>query len=200
MGSSRDMVGKAGELYAEVGARLLERAVQIGITAGVQAALEEMEAEKQRQKTGRYDRRLRKTRLLLKRYRVLQKHVQGAVFDGRLVRESAVDILDGLDEVAYDEDLYIESIKRSQQRTMIILRHIDQMLRYYRIDCEESGIPEAMRRYREIMALYIEEPRRSATEIGAQEQVATRTVWKDVRAAIPPLSALIFGIDSLRAE
>lgn len=198
MSTSRDAMGIAGSIYAGISARILEQAVQIGTEAGVKAALAEIEAEKQRQRTGRYDRRLRNTRLLLKNYRLLKKHVRGAVFDAQTVKESAVDILDGLDEVAYDQDLYIESIKRSQQRTMILLRHIDQMLRYYRIDCEESGVPEATRRYREIMAIYIEEPRRSAAEIGAQEQVATRTVWKDVRAAIPPLSALIFGVDSLR--
>ena len=192
-------LGESGQAYVTISARIMELALQHGIEAGLKSALEYMEKERKEQRKGRYDRRLRNTRLLLKNYRTFKDHVAGAVFNTKQIRENAIDILDGLDDTYFSDDsLYIESIKKSQQRTMIILKHIDQMLRYYQIDSERSDKEEEMRRYRIIMATYIDDERRSAEEIAYLENVEKRTVYKDITAAIKPLSALIFGIDSLK--
>jgi len=196
--NSKESMGIAGMNFACLSTRVLEIAIQKGVEAGTKAAMDYLIEEKKAQRKGRYDRRLRNTRLLLKNYRALKKHVQGAVFNAKQAKESAIDILDGLDEYCFDDNLYIESIKRSQQRTFIILQHIDEMLKYFRIYCEQSGREEEMRWYRIIMKTYIDEERKTAEQIAEEEHIERRTVYKNINAAIKPLSALIFGIDSLK--
>lgn len=195
---STDGTGAAGELYASISARVMEKAVQQGIQAGVAAAMDYIEAERQRTKKGRQDRRLHNTRLLLKNYRLLKRHTKGAIFNASQVKERAIDILDGLDDYDMSDNLYIESIKKSQERTLIILAHIDQMLELYKAYCYNGGNEEDVRRYGVIMATYINEPKKSALDIAGTFDIDRRTVFKDISAAINPLTALLFGIDSLK--
>jgi len=195
---SKESMGIVGESFVCLSTRVMELAIQRGIETGTKAAMDYLIEEKKAQQKGRYDRRLRNTRLLLKNYRAFKKHVQGAVFNAQKAKESAIDILDSLDDFTFDDDLYIESIKRSQQRTMIIMRHIDEMLKYYRIACEQSGREDEMRCYRIIMATYINDERKTAEEIAETENIERRTVYKNINAAIKPLSALIFGVDSIK--
>lgn len=187
-----------------VGAKMMDaalaRAVEQGVQIGVKAAMDYLAEEKQKAKRSRCDRRLHNTRLLLKNYRLFRKHAEGAVFNARQAKESAVDILDGLDDAALSDGAYVEGIKKSQQRTVIILRHIDEMLRYWRVICEQSGKPEDMRRYRVITALYIDQERLRAEDIAEREGIEPRTIYKDVSTAVKPLSALIFGIDGTNME
>jgi hypothetical protein len=184
--------------YIAMGSRIMEIAVQRGTEAGIKAAMDYLTEERKQLKKGRYDRRLRNTRLLLKNYRSFRNYAKNAVYKASQLKENAVDILDGLDEYSFDDSLYIESIKKSQQRTLIILNHIDEMLRYYKIDCEQSGKDEELRRYRIIVAYYINEQRKSAEQIAEDEHIERRTLYKDINMALKPLSALIFGIDSMK--
>lgn len=170
----------------------------LAIKIGVKAAIEYIADEKKKARTSRYDRRLHNTRLLLKNYRSLKEHAQGAVFDGK--RANAIDILDDLNSTFLDDGAYVDGIKKSQQRTAVVIKHIDEMLHFYRISCEQSDKPEDMRRYRVIRAMYIDEPRVSAAKIAEKEKIEHRTIYKDINAAIKPLSALIFGIDGLNIE
>jgi len=195
--NSKEMgVGTAN--YIAMGSRIMEIAVQRGTEAGIKAAMDYLTEERKQLKKGRYDRRLRNTRLLLKNYRSFRNYAKNAVYKASQLKENAVDILDGLDEYSFDDSLYIESIKKSQQRTLIILNHIDEMLRYYKIDCEQSGKDEELRRYRIIVAYYINEQRKSAEQIAEDEHIERRTLYKDINMALKPLSALIFGIDSMK--
>lgn len=200
---SKESAGIVAGQIAIIGTRMLDIAIQKGVAAGVQAAADRMEEERKRERKGRYDRRLHNTRLLLKSYRALKYHALGAVSTGAQangIRENAVDILDSLDDERIDDTLYIESIKRSQQRTQIIIEHIDEMVRYWRIDCEQSGKEEAMRRYRIIWDTYLGDDPATAEELAERENIERRTVYKDIKAAMRPLSALIFGIDGIRQE
>lgn len=195
--NSKEMgIGAAN--YIAMGSRIMEIAVQRGTEAGIKAAMDYLAEEKKQLKKGRYDRRLRNTRLLLKNYRSFRNYAKNAVYKASQLKENAVDILDGLDEYSFDDSLYIESIKKSQQRTLIILNHIDEMLRYYKIDCEQSGKDEELRRYRIIVAYYINEQRKSAEQIAEDEHIERRTLYKDINIALKPLAALIFGIDSMK--
>ncbi len=195
---SKESMGIVGANFACLSTRVMELAIQRGIETGTKAAMDYLTEEKKTQQKGRYDRRLRNTRLLLKNYRVFKHHAQGAVFNAKKAKENAVDILDGLDDFAFDDGLYIESIKRSQQRTIIIIRHIDEMLKYYRIACEQSGREDEMRCYRIIMATYIDDEKKTAEEIAEAENIERRTVYKNINTAIKPISALIFGVDSIK--
>ena len=197
---STDNTGATGFLYACISSRVMEQAIQRGIDAGVKAAMEHIRTEREKERKSRQDRRLHNTRLLLKNYRLLKEHTKGAIFRANQARVRAVDILDGLNDYEMDDGLYIESIKKSQQRTLIILAHIDQMLELYKAYCYNSGNPENIRRYDVVMATYIDEPKKSALEIAGTFGIEKRTVYKDIKAAANPLTALLFGIDSLRME
>ena len=205
--NSRESPGIAAGQIAVVGVRMLDIAIEKGIAAGVKAATDRIEEERKKERKGRYDRRLHNTRLLLKNYRVLKHHALDAVHTGaranEVISENAVDILDDLESMGFrkvDDRLYIESIKRSQQRTRIIIEHIDEMLRYWRIDCEQSGREEALRRYRIVVDTYISDDQMTAEELAQREHIEKRTVYKDIKAAMRPLSALIFGIDGIKQE
>ena len=205
--NSRESPGIVAGQIAVVGVRMLDIAIEKGVAAGVKAATDRIEEERKKERKGRYDRRLHNTRLLLKNYRVLKHHALDAVHTGaranEVISENAVDILDDLESMGFrkvDDRLYIESIKRSQQRTRIIIEHIDEMLRYWRIDCEQSGREEALRRYRIVVDAYISDDQMTAEELAQREHIEKRTVYKDIKAAMRPLSALIFGIDGIKQE
>ena len=205
--NSRESPGIVAGQIAVVGVRMLDIAIEKGVAAGVKAATDRIEEERKKERKGRYDRRLHNTRLLLKNYRVLKHHALDAVHTGaranEVISENAVDILDDLESMGFrkvDDRLYIESIKRSQQRTRIIIEHIDEMLRYWRIDCEQSGREEALRRYRIVVDTYISDDQMTAEALAQREHIEKRTVYKDIKAAMRPLSALIFGIDGIKQE
>lgn len=204
---SKESAGIVAGQVAVVGVRMLDIAIEKGVAAGVKAATDRIEEERKKERKGRYDRRLHNTRLLFKNYRALKHHAIGAVHTGaranEVISENAVDILDDLESMGFrkvDDRLYIESIKRSQQRTRIIIEHIDEMLRYWRIDCEQSGREEALRRYRIVVDTYISDDQMTAEELAQREHIEKRTVYKDIKAAMRPLSALIFGIDGIKQE
>lgn len=207
---STDNAGAAGFMYASVASRIMEQAIRQGVEAGVKAGAEYIEDQRRQAKKDRYDRRLHNTRLLLKNYRRFRAHVDEGVSSGeksagkksggKRPAESAISILDDLDEFSYRDGLYIESIKRSQERTAIILRHIDKMMEYYRIDCDLNGTDEAVRRYKVVMASYIDEPKISPQDIAETFGIERRTIYRDINIAMKQLTALIFGIDGLRID
>jgi hypothetical protein len=202
--NSKESAGAAAGQIAVISTRILDIAIQKGVAAGVQAAENHLEDERKQRRKDRYNRRLHNTRLLFKNYRSLKHHALGAVYTGgtanEVIKENAVDILESLDDQLIDDHLYIESIKRSQQRTRIIIEHIDEMLRYWLIDCQQSGKEENLRRYRIVFDTYIGETYVTAEQLAEREHIEKRTVYKDIGAAMRPLSALIFGIDGIRQE
>lgn len=209
--SSTDNAGAVGYMYASITTRIMEQAIRQGVEAGVKAGTEYIEGQKRQTKKDRYDRRLHNTRLLLKNYRRFRAHVDEGVSSGKKAAsdkktggkrsaENAINILDNLDEFSYNDNLYIESIKRSQERTAIILCHIDKMMEYYRIDCDLNGTDEDVRRYKVVTASYIEEPKMSPQEIAETFGIERRTIYRDINIALRQLTALIFGIDGLRID
>jgi len=175
--------------------------IRIAADVGAKAALEKIEKEKNKASKGRYDRRLRNTKLLLRNYRTLKSHCENAIFErAGIVAENmnAIDILDSIDEYLFNETFYVESIKRTTERTAIILAHIDEMMRIFEILCHQSGRLEDARRYRVVKALYIDEQGLIAEEIAENEKINVRTVYKDIDIASERLTALFFGIDGLQ--
>lgn len=182
--------------YAAVKAMAIEKAK--GIETGTRAAIEYIEAERKKERDSRYKRRLHNTRLLLDSYRILKGHTENAIFNSAIVKENAIDILDSLDTYVMSDGIYVQTIRQSQQRTLIIIRHIEKMLELFRIHCEQDPRPEAMRRYNAIYDRYISPEKRTVKEIAEALGMETRAVYKDISEGIKPLSALIFGIDSVK--
>ena len=76
---------------------------------------------------------------------------------------------------------------------LVIVQHIDRMLEYYKFRCEHSKRAEEMRRYRTIYDLYIAPEPKTQQQIADEEHVDLSTVFRDQKAGISKLSALIFG-------
>lgn len=138
----------------------------------------------------RYDWRLRNTRLLLKHYNYFQKHIKDAVYCSDQL--GTVDLLGEME--GYSATVNIQSIKKSVQKTFVIMKHIDAMLDLYESYAYRKGQAE-QRKLRVLKGFYLHG--RRMMDIAEEEYVTERTCSRDLCDAINTLSALIFGIDSV---
>ncbi|WP_018934587.1 hypothetical protein [Gracilibacillus lacisalsi] len=141
----------------------------------------------------KHDRRLRNTKLLLKNYRTFVLHCSEVKMDIDEIEQPK----DILDELERDENA-IESIKKSKERTLIMVNFINSMLSVYKALCERSIKPEEQRRYDVVYKMYIATEESKAEDIATCHNIETRTVYRDVNKACNTLSGLIFGVDSIR--
>lgn len=175
---------------------IYERAAAIG----AKEALKTFEQEREKAKGKRADRRLRNTKLLLRNYHMLKEHAENSVFGRTQMEESAIDILETMMSV-YDNEVIIESIKRSATRTAIIVTHIEVMLGLYEAYCKNAPNREIeRRRYEVVWDMYMAENTLSAKEIAEKQHMSRDNVYSDLRIAIERLAALIFGVDGLKVQ
>ena len=165
------------------------------ISIAAQVAIDKYLKSEESQRKEKKDRRLHNTKLLLERYRSFVVHSESAVYDAAQVEDdfdldSLLDLMD-----CGNKPVVAESVQDSVARTRILVHHVDWMLGYYKYCCEHSPRPEEARRYRVIHNLYLceEAEKKTVQEIAAEEHVDASTIYKDQRAAIRQLSALIFG-------
>ena len=97
------------------------------------------------------------------------------------MEESALDILESMMSI-YDNEIIIESIKRSATRTAVIVSDIE------------------MRRYEVLWDMYMVENTLSVKEVAAKQHVSKDTVYTDIKMATEKLTALIFGVDGLNVQ
>lgn len=164
---------------------------------GAKEALKAFEQERKREYSGRADRRLRNTKLLLRNYHMLKEHAENSVFGRTQMEESAFDILESM-MTMYDNEVIIESIKRSATRTAVIVSHIETMFGLYAAYCDNAPNREVeTRRYEVIWDMYMADCVMTAKEIAEKQNISIRSVYDDVKAATEKISALIFGVDGL---
>lgn len=173
---------------------IYEKAASIGASE----ALKAFEKERKREYSGRANRRLRNTKLLLRNYHILKEHAENSVFGRTQMEESALDILESMMSM-YDNEVIIESIKRSATRTAIIVSHIENMFGLYASYCDKAvNRNTEMRRYEVLWDLYMAEEPLSVREIAQKQHVSMDTVYTDRKMATEKLTALIFGVDGLK--
>ncbi len=167
---------------------------------GAKEALKIFKQERKKEQGKRADRRLRNTKLLLRNYHMLKEHAENSVFGRTQMEESAIDILESMMSV-YDNEVIIESIKRSATRTAIIVSHIEVMFGLYHSYCEHTSSREIdLRRYEVAWDMYMADKTLSAKEIAEKQNISTRNVYEDIKVATERLSALIFGVDGLKVH
>lgn len=141
-------------------------------------------------KKARHDKRLRNTRLLLKHYNYFRNHADESIY-----KSSQLDAVEILDEIEDDKsEVYIQSIKKSSDKTIVILSHIKAMLDLYELYCLRAGASE-QRKLRVLKAFYFDSMK--MYDIAINEDVAERTCFRDLDDAVNKMSALIFGIDAV---
>lgn len=164
---------------------------------GAREALKTFEQERKKEQGKRADRRLRNTKLLLRNYHMLKEHAENSVFGRTQMEESAIDILESMMSM-YDNEVIIESIKRSATRTAVIVSHIETMFGLYKAYCDKARNRDVeMRRYEVLWDMYMAEETLSVKEVAKKNHVAMDTVYTDRKMAIERLTALIFGVDGL---
>lgn len=167
---------------------------------GAKEALRVFEQERKKEQGKRANRRLRNTKLLLNNYHMLKEHAENSVFGRTQMEESAIDILESMMSV-YDDEVIIESIKRSATRTAIIVSHIEVMFGLYHSYCEHTSSREIdLRRYEVTWDKYMADKTLTAKEIAEKQNISTRNVYEDIKVATERLSALIFGVDGLKVH
>ena len=171
---------------------MLKEAAEIGAKVGG----EKYEEELKRYRNKRTDRRYHNTKLLLRNYRNLNVNAEDSVFGRSQMEESAADILTSMMNM-YNSEVVVESIMRSATRTAIIVSHVKKMLELYQIYCERSSNPIEIRRYNVVYDLYIAKTKLDRKDIAEKYNISKETTYKDEKAAIEALSALIFGIDGV---
>ena len=167
---------------------------------GANEALKTFRQEQKKEYIRRADRRLRNTKLLLRNYHMLKEHAENSVFGRTQMEESALDILESMMSM-YDNEVIIESIKRSATRTAVIVSHIETMFGLYAAYCDKSQNRDIeMRRYEILWDMYMAEDTLSVKEVAKKQHVSKDTVYTDIRMAIEKLTALIFGVDGLNVQ
>lgn len=175
---------------------IYEKAASIG----AKEALKAFEQERKKEYSSRTDRRLRNTKLLLRNYHMLKGHAENSVFGRTQMEESALDILESMMSM-YDNEVIIESIKRSATRTAVIVSHIETMFGLYAAYCDKSPNRDIeMRRYDVVWDMYMAEDTLSAKEIAEKQHMTRDNVYADLRVATERLTALIFGVDGLKVR
>ena len=158
-------------------------------------AIEQYHKEAKKTKKEIRDRRLHNTKLLMENYRGFVNHSKLAVYKATQVKDDldfhSLLVLMGCES---DDKLpSVQSIQESAANTRIIVEHIDFMLDYYKERCESSFKAEDGRRYRVVYGTYISPTPKSAQQIADEELIDISTVYKDLKAGLRQLSALMFG-------
>lgn len=164
----------------------------------VELAIETYNNEIENQRKRQFDRKLRNTRLLLEHYREFVALSEKAVYEASQCDEDVYDILSLMSGKPSEQEMQVESIKKSAVRTTLILEHVRRALEDYESYCKRSKRDEEMRRFRTIHRLYIGEELWDAADIAEAETIDISTVYKDIKEATRRLTPRIFGIDGLR--
>lgn len=173
---------------------IYNKAAVIGAKEGIKIFNQKQKKEQEK----RASRKVYNTKLLLRNYHMLKEHAENSVFGRTQMEESALDILESMMSL-YDNEIIIESIKRSATRTAIIVSHIETMLGLYAVYCERSLNKDIdMRRYEVICDRYISENTLSVKEIAEKQHISKDSVYTDLRIGLERLAALIFGVDGLK--
>lgn len=166
---------------------------------GAKTALEKLEQERKTMHNKAIDRRLHNTKLLLRNYKMLRENVDNSIFGRSQMEESAADILCSMMNL-YDDEVIVDSIKRSATRTAIIVTHIDTMLSLYETFCGKSSNELDGRRFEVMFDMYIAENLLKPVQIAKKHNMSKENVYADIKVAMERLSALIFGVDGLKLQ
>lgn len=163
------------------------------MAAIAEVAIAKFNELQQEEQTKKADRRLFNTRLLLRNYHNFKARCEELKEMNKVETEE-----DPFIEIG-SEYLSIESLTRSSARTMNMLNFIDKMLEFYKDDCVRQG-KEAIRKHDTLMYFYINEDKKTYSDIAELHEINERTVRRDLKEAVHALSVLIFGIDGLRIQ
>lgn len=130
------------------------------------------------------------TKLLLKNYNELKNHALNAVYKNIECEE--VDKIHGEEASYSDDEILIESIKKSKAKTIIMIAHIDVALERVKVKYKNKGTFE---KYKALELYYIEEKKKE--EIALELNCSTKSIGRWIREAEEEIGVNLFGINSM---
>ena len=169
---------------------MMEKAALVGAQVAadaLKAAYTEMDLEKK-------NRRLHNTRLLLNHYQEFKAHCTEASFESRHMVSEDEFITHLMQQ--RDDGMVLESIRRTVERTGMIVAHIDRMVSVFKSFCDRGGQREK-RQYEVLRAYYLSPEKMTVQQLSEMYSVSRRAIYKDLRSGEEKLAVLIFGMDGL---
>lgn len=103
------------------------------------------------------------------------------------------DLMGSASEMVKSENTIL-SIEKKRKRDRFEIQSIDRAMELYAAEAERSASEEFKRRYREVMAKYIEEEEKTVAEIAEMEGITEKTVYKDLGIACKIVATYLLGM------
>lgn len=159
---------------------------KIATMAAEQAVKKYQEQEKKRKK----DYRFRNTKLLLKNYNSLKSYLENALDSIKEID----DIINKDDiDMSTKDELYIQSIRDSKFKTLIMVSHIDAAILQLR---KNMVAKEQQDKYLVIEKIYV--GNKTFEEVAKELHCDQTTIRRWEKATVDELSVLLFGVDGLK--
>lgn len=172
----------------------LEILMAVASQEGVRAYREE--AKKEERKRAKREDKVEITKRMLKDYRAVKRKVEDGVFSNYELEELKFEYLEdlmgkprleGRAEKKRDAELWSYILNAES------ISKIDRAIAQYEEDCEKWGTEEQKRRCRVLRMMYTDDDAYTVGEIAEIENIAERSVYRDVGIAIKRLAAYLLG-------
>ena len=130
------------------------------------------------------------TKLLLKNYNELKNHSLNAVYKN--IDEEVIDRINGEEANYSDDEIFIESIKVSKMKTLIIITHIDVALERVK---QKHIIKGTYEKYKALELYYIKEKRKD--DIAEELNCSTKSVSRWIKETEEDVAINVFGVNTL---
>lgn len=130
------------------------------------------------------------TKLLLKNYNELKNHSLNAVYKN--TEYEVIDKINGEEANYSDDKIFIESIKNSKLRTLVMLTHIDVALERVR---QKHMIKGTIEKYNALELYYIKEKKRE--DIAEELNCSIKSVMRWIKEVEEEVGTNLFGINSI---
>ena len=88
----------------------------------------------------------------------------------------------------------ISEFELKRKRNMFEVQAIENALRFYEKEAEESANEEFSRRYRVLKKMYIDSPENTIEQIAKEENVSEKTIYRDLKIACEIMSVYLLGM------
>ena len=143
------------------------------------------------QRNERKKKALHNTRLLLKNYDKIKKSIQLAADELNEDIESAGIDFTNLTDIDGDR-LYIDSIRRSKARSLIIISHIDNAIEAMLFEKDRQGVPEKVAVFKSCLFEGM-----SYEDAASQYNTSVASVSRWIKDLTREMSIYLFGVDGV---
>lgn len=160
------------------------------------AEYEQIEAKKKKDAEKRY---IGYTRKALEGFRALK----ASIADEKTMSIEEMDykrfdfLKDLMDPREVQTTKKLEGEARIRMENRFYVKKMERALSYVKKEIEAGGSEEMSRKYRVVMAMYVDKKRLTPKEIAEKESINERTVYKDVTAICKVLSIYLYGFQAI---